>query len=467
MSAQPQSSDLVLEPADNQRLASLCGQFDEHLRQVERSLGVEVNNRGNTFRIIGDTDPVNTARRVLQQLYAETANQALTPSRVQLLLQADEEEAAVDEDRHITTRRLAITPRGTNQRRYVESIRQCDANFGIGPAGTGKTYLAVACAVEALECEEVRRILLVRPAVEAGERLGFLPGDLAQKIDPYLRPLYDALYEMLGFDRTSNKEDPTTVLDLPAVVELAVGNRHACARTAAGALWCWGDNNGDQLGTGQTGVDEHRAVDIGMTDVAQVVAGSNHTCARKTDGSLWCWGKNADGQIGNGTLSDASTPLEILPAFNGAQELSVGDRHTCALLQDGSVSCWGDNRDGQFGNGTRSGWNHSPAQTWLPTVAVSDIVAGGSFTCFLHDTQAVSCTGRNDAGELGLGHTASRSEPEINMREGATKVVAGRRHGCALHGDGTVSCWGSGFFGQLGNGQEIAVGVPREVTFAP
>ncbi len=207
MSAHPKSCDLVLEPADNQRLANLCGQFDEHLRQVERRLGVEVNNRGNAFRIIGDARPVKTASRLLQQLYAETAKAALTPAHVQLFLQSAGAESTPppppQDEVVVQTRRGPISPRGDNQRQYLRSIIDCDINFGIGPAGTGKTYLAVACAVQALESEQVRRILLVRPAVEAGERLGFLPGDMAQKIDPYLRPLYDALYEMLGFDRVA------------------------------------------------------------------------------------------------------------------------------------------------------------------------------------------------------------------------------------------------------------------------
>ena len=207
VSVHPQSSDLVLEPADNQRLASLCGQLDAHIKQVERGLGVEISNRGNIFRITGPAVPAQAARRLLAQLYDETARAPLTPARVHLLMQSADAEAAAGDAagpaKDIATRRAFITPRGTNQRRYVENVREYDINFGIGPAGTGKTYLAVACAVEALEREEVRRILLVRPAVEAGERLGFLPGDMAQKIDPYLRPLYDALYEMLGFERVS------------------------------------------------------------------------------------------------------------------------------------------------------------------------------------------------------------------------------------------------------------------------
>ncbi|HLA74434.1 MAG TPA: PhoH family protein [Gammaproteobacteria bacterium] len=209
----PQSNDFVLEPADNQRLANLCGQFDEHLKQVERRLGVEINNRGNVFRVIGDAQPVHAAGAVLRDLYAETAVSALSPARVHLFLNTGQvdslagpsEEPASEAGLNLTIRTQRGTIKGYNpsQQRYLKNIFTHDINFGIGPAGTGKTYLAVACAVEALEREQVRRILLVRPAVEAGERLGFLPGDLTQKIDPYLRPLYDALYEMLGFERVA------------------------------------------------------------------------------------------------------------------------------------------------------------------------------------------------------------------------------------------------------------------------
>ncbi len=205
--SQPSSSDVILQPTDNERLANLCGQFNEHLRQIESGLGVELSSRGNRFRIIGDSESVECAGRVVRALYEESARHHLTPARVHLVLQSEgrlpdpDEPEGPAEVAAIRTRQAPVRPRGVNQRRYIENIRQCDINFGIGPAGTGKTYLAVACAVEALEKSEVRRILLVRPAVEAGERLGFLPGDLAQKIDPYLRPLYDALYEMLGFER--------------------------------------------------------------------------------------------------------------------------------------------------------------------------------------------------------------------------------------------------------------------------
>src|SRR3569833_549784 len=210
LNVQADSVDFTLEPADNERLANLCGQFDEHLRQVEGRLGVEVSNRGNHFRVIGDKGSARMAGRVIKALYSETASTRLTPARVHLALQqAGAERANVrlvksePEAAGINTRRGVVSGRGPNQQRYLNNILQHDINFGIGPAGTGKTYLAVACAVQALEQETASRLVLTRPAVEAGERLGFLPGDLAQKIDPYLRPLYDALYEMLGFERVA------------------------------------------------------------------------------------------------------------------------------------------------------------------------------------------------------------------------------------------------------------------------
>ena len=202
--------DLILDPADNERLVALCGPLDEHLRQVESRLGVSVNRRGNRFRLSGER--ADDAARVLEQLYARAA-QGIAPRDVHLTIQeagmaagaaappavAGGEPAA--DEIHVHTHRGLIRGRGANQIQYLAQIREADLTFGVGPAGTGKTYLAVACAVEALQADRVRRIVLVRPAVEAGERLGFLPGDLTQKVDPYLRPMYDALYEMLGFDR--------------------------------------------------------------------------------------------------------------------------------------------------------------------------------------------------------------------------------------------------------------------------
>jgi phosphate starvation-inducible PhoH-like protein len=203
----PQTLDLTLDPEDNARLANLCGPLEQHLRQIERRLGIEISNRGLSFRLIGDGPAVRLGERLLTDLYAETADEVLTPESIHLALQESGAEAAAVAaesrlpDLVIRTKRGLIRARGPNQQEYLHAIARHDINFGVGPAGTGKTYLAVACAVEALESDRARRLLLVRPAVEAGERLGFLPGDLAQKIDPYLRPLYDALFEMLGFER--------------------------------------------------------------------------------------------------------------------------------------------------------------------------------------------------------------------------------------------------------------------------
>ncbi len=199
------TSRLELTPADNKRLANLCGALDEHLRQIELRLGVEVKNRGNEFQIMGSVETVAIAENLITALYESTENNTLSPAQVHLFLQeAGIEETANEKqiaDVSVNTRRNVIRGRSPNQKRYLNNILNNDINFGIGPAGTGKTYLAVACAVAALEADKVRRLILVRPAVEAGERLGFLPGDLVQKVDPYLRPLYDALYEMLGFER--------------------------------------------------------------------------------------------------------------------------------------------------------------------------------------------------------------------------------------------------------------------------
>jgi len=212
------SRDIILEPADNHRLANLCGQFDEHLRQIERRLEVEIASRGNRFRVTGRPGAAEIGGDVLLSLFEMTDRERLDPERVHMMLQesfmdgvelprnndsSDIPEGANDDMITIQTHRKLIRPRGANQTAYIRQIRDHDLAFGIGPAGTGKTYLAIASAVDALESEQVRRIVLVRPAVEAGERLGFLPGDLTQKVDPYLRPMYDALYDMLGTERVT------------------------------------------------------------------------------------------------------------------------------------------------------------------------------------------------------------------------------------------------------------------------
>jgi phosphate starvation-inducible protein PhoH and related proteins len=203
------SIDLELAPADNARLSSMCGPFDQHLRLIERRLGIEIANRGVSFRIVGEPAAAAVGEQVLRELYDAAETERLSPESVHLeLARADADgaaEAAAERlpEVLIKTKRGLIKARGAAQQAYLHAIVTHDISFGVGPAGTGKTYLAVACAVEALESERVRRLLLVRPAVEAGERLGFLPGDLAQKIDPYLRPLYDALFEMFGFEKVN------------------------------------------------------------------------------------------------------------------------------------------------------------------------------------------------------------------------------------------------------------------------
>ncbi|VAW55871.1 Phosphate starvation-inducible protein PhoH, predicted ATPase [hydrothermal vent metagenome] len=204
-----ESIDIEFTPADNQRLANLCGPMNEHLQHIEMRLGVEINNRNHHFQLIGQESDVRLGVEILKNLYKSTLDEQLSASHVHLQLQESglqemDEELQLDANQwNLRLRKEHIKGRGPNQISYLKNIQTHDLSFGIGPAGTGKTYLAVACAVDALESESVRRLLLVRPAVEAGERLGFLPGDLAQKIDPYLRPMYDALYEMMGFERVA------------------------------------------------------------------------------------------------------------------------------------------------------------------------------------------------------------------------------------------------------------------------
>jgi phosphate starvation-inducible PhoH-like protein len=261
---QPSASKLTLEPNDARRLAALCGQFDEHIRLIEKRLDVDIRSRDNFFAAYGDATAASQATAVIYNLYQQTAHcTELSPEEVHLNLRQSQPEPKptrlskqpskqrsnqfsnqpsnqqanttgkpsrkeaslmqtppanrpepIDSAENfsvIRTKKGNIKPRGLNQQRYVRAIQTHDVNFGIGPAGTGKTYLAVACAVEALLRDEVERILLVRPAVEAGERLGFLPGDLAQKVDPYLRPLYDALHEMLGFETVAKLQERNVI----------------------------------------------------------------------------------------------------------------------------------------------------------------------------------------------------------------------------------------------------------------
>ncbi|MCY4155929.1 MAG: PhoH family protein [Gammaproteobacteria bacterium] len=216
--------DVVLRPANNGALANLCGELDRHLRQIEQGLGVRISNKGNRFRVRGAEAASRAGAAALNELYRMAAADSLDAPRIQAVLSECAEDAAdsagkaataggtgrsapapEDDDMRlvVNTPRIHVRPRGANQRRYVQAIRSSDLTFGVGPAGTGKTWLAVACALEAHRAGQIQRIVLVRPAVEAGERLGFLPGDLASKVDPYLRPVYDALYAMLGPERVA------------------------------------------------------------------------------------------------------------------------------------------------------------------------------------------------------------------------------------------------------------------------
>lgn len=204
--APPTISEFTLDPPEAERLANLAGPFDGHLRMIELRTGTEIAHRGNIFRLTGAKAAVRTAEKVLRQLWREAAEDTLDEHAIHLALSGNDASRTAEADVEsqeviIRVKRGTVRGRGPNQQRYLHAIATNDINFGIGPAGTGKTFLAVASAVEALNESRVQRLVLVRPAVEAGEKLGFLPGDLSQKVDPYLRPLYDALYEMLGVEK--------------------------------------------------------------------------------------------------------------------------------------------------------------------------------------------------------------------------------------------------------------------------
>ncbi|NRA59780.1 MAG: PhoH family protein [Psychrobium sp.] len=207
--------DIYMEPTTQARLANLCGPLDDNLKQIERRMGVEISHRDNLFQVVGRPEIAKPVSNMLRDLYIETqpvkgVMTDILPDTVHLALeqcralQQNPDQNSYGKELYIKTRKGLIKPRNANQQEYVANILKHDITFGIGPAGTGKTYLAVACAIDALEHQKVRRILLTRPAVEAGEKLGFLPGDLSQKVDPYLRPLYDALFEMLGFEKVAH-----------------------------------------------------------------------------------------------------------------------------------------------------------------------------------------------------------------------------------------------------------------------
>src|SRR3990167_771272 len=212
------SEKLLLTPEDNVRLANLCGQCDENIQLIENRLNVEIHNRGKLFTITGKQAAVTAAINVLKQLHLQTVNQQPVELHdVHITLRSEKKKVPPTEitsnqqEVILYTKAGAIQGRTKNQQLYLKNIFSHTVNFGIGPAGTGKTYLAVACAIDALEKDLVKRLVLVRPAVEAGERLGFLPGDITQKVDPYLRPIYDALYTMLGFDRVGRLSEKNII----------------------------------------------------------------------------------------------------------------------------------------------------------------------------------------------------------------------------------------------------------------
>jgi len=209
------TKEFQIDSADNEILANLLGVFDKNLRVIEEALGIEIKNRGNIFLLSGPIENLIRGEKIIQDLYIKSTNENLSEKKIHLLVrkymgnQEEKEHMGVAPD--IKTPRREIKTQSKNQSIYIEAIRENDLCFGIGPAGTGKTYLAVAAAIEALQKQLVSKIILVRPAVEAGERLGFLPGDLSQKVDPYLRPMYDALYEMLGFDQVNHLIERRTI----------------------------------------------------------------------------------------------------------------------------------------------------------------------------------------------------------------------------------------------------------------
>jgi len=202
------TKEFQIDVADNEILANLLGVFDKNLRVIEEALNIEIKNRGNIFLLSGSKENLIRGEKIIKDLYISATNENLSEKKIHLFVRTymgnDEEQINMEQTPDIKTPRRSIKTQGNNQSAYIKNIRENDLCFGIGPAGTGKTYLAVAAAIEALQKQAVSKIILVRPAVEAGERLGFLPGDLSQKVDPYLRPMYDALYEMLGFDQVSH-----------------------------------------------------------------------------------------------------------------------------------------------------------------------------------------------------------------------------------------------------------------------
>ena len=208
--------EFEINPIDNSILANLLGTFDSNIRSIENELNIQIKNRGNLFLLEGQKRKLPLGERILLELHAIASKESIDKEKVHFVIKKimnhqEKPSSSTEQPTFIKTPRREIQTRNMNQYEYIQSIRNHDVTFGIGPAGTGKTYLAVAAAIESLQRQDVKRIILVRPAVEAGENLGFLPGDLSQKVDPYLRPMYDALYEMMGFEQVSNLIERRTI----------------------------------------------------------------------------------------------------------------------------------------------------------------------------------------------------------------------------------------------------------------
>ena len=208
--------EFEINPIDNSILANLLGTFDSNIRSIENELNIQIKNRGNLFLLEGQKRKLPLGERILLELHAIASKESIDKEKVHLVIKKimnhqEKPSSSKDQPTFIKTPRREIQTRNMNQYEYIQSIRNHDVTFGIGPAGTGKTYIAAAAAIESLQRQDVKRIILVRPAVEAGENLGFLPGDLSQKVDPYLRPMYDALYEMMGFEQVSNLIERRTI----------------------------------------------------------------------------------------------------------------------------------------------------------------------------------------------------------------------------------------------------------------
>lgn len=208
--------EFEINPIDNSILANLLGTFDSNIRSIENELNIQIKNRGNLFLLEGQKRKLPLGERILLELHAIASKESIDKEKVHLVIKKimnhqEKSSSSAEQPTHIKTPLREIQTRNLNQYEYIQSIRNHDVTFGIGPAGTGKTYLAVAAAIESLQRQDIKRIILVRPAVEAGENLGFLPGDLSQKVDPYLRPMYDALYEMMGFEQVSNLIERRTI----------------------------------------------------------------------------------------------------------------------------------------------------------------------------------------------------------------------------------------------------------------